>query len=65
MEFPFLKNMLHDQENDRAVSVLPVVSTVFERLLLKQMSLHVEEYLHHIYVVIEKGLAPNKSFCLY
>ena len=32
-------------KNYRPVSVLSVVSKVFERLLHKQMSLHVEEYL--------------------
>ena len=32
-------------KNYRPLSVLPVVSKVFERLLHKQMSLHVEKYL--------------------
>ena len=32
-------------KNDRPVSVFPVVSKVFKRLLHKQMSFHLEEYL--------------------
>ena len=41
----FKKDDPQKSKNYRPVSVLPVVSKVFERLLYKQMSLHVEEYL--------------------
>ena len=40
----FKKDDPQKSKNYRPVSVLPAVSKVFERLLHKQMSLHVEEY---------------------
>ena len=41
----FKKDESQKSKNYRLVSVLPVVSQVFERPLHKQMALHVEEYL--------------------
>ena len=41
----FKKDDPQKSKNCRPVSVLPVVSKIFKRLLHKQMSLHVEEYL--------------------
>ena len=41
----FKKDDPQKSKNYGPVSVLPVVSKVFERLLHKQMSLHVEEYM--------------------
>ena len=41
----FKKDDPQKSKNYRPVSVLPVVSKIFKRLLHKQMSLHVKEYL--------------------
>ena len=41
----FKKDDLKKSKNYRPVRVLPVISKVFERLLHKQMSFHVEEHL--------------------
>ena len=61
----FKKDDPQKSKNYRPVSVLPVVSKVFERVLHRQMSLHVKNICHHICVVIGKGLVPNKRFCFY
>ena len=60
----FLRKMIYENLKPyRAVSVLPVVFKVFEGLLHKKVSLHVENIYHHIYLVIEKGIVLNKCFC--
>ena len=61
----FKKDDSHKSKNYRPISVLPVISKVFERLLHKQMSLHVEEYRSLYLCGYRKGLVPNKRFCLY
>ena len=61
----FKKEDPQKSKNYRPASVLSVVYKVFERLLHKQMSLLVEEYLSAYLCVIEKDLVPNKRFCLY
>ena len=48
-------------KNYRPVSVLPVVSKVFERLLYKQMSLHVEEYLSPYLCGYRKGFSTQQA----
>ena len=44
----FKKDDPQKSKNYRPVSVLPVVSKIFKRLLHKQMSLHVKEYLLYL-----------------
>ena len=58
------KDDLQKSKNYRPVSVLPVVSKIFERFLHKQMSLHVEEYPSPYLCGYRKGLVPNKRFIL-
>ena len=53
----FKKDDPQKSKNYRPVSVLPVVSTVFERILYKQMSLHVEEYLSPYLCGYRKGFS--------
>ena len=48
-------------KNYRPVTVLPVVSKVFERLLHKQMSLHVEEYLPPYLRGYRKGFTTQRA----
>ena len=47
--------------NYRPVSVLPIVSKVFERLLHKQMSLHVEEHLSPYLCGYRKGFSTQQA----
>ena len=49
-------------DSDRPISVLPVVSKVFERFLHKQMSFYVEEYLSPYLCGYRKGLVPTSTF---
>ena len=56
----FKKNDPQKSKNYRPVSVLPVVSRVFERLLHKQMSLHVEEYLSPYLCGYRKGFSTQQ-----
>ena len=54
----------HDPQrlkNYRPASVLPVVSRVFERLLHKQMSFHVEEYLSPYLCDYQKGFSTQQA----
>ena len=51
-------------KNYRPVSVLPVVSKIFERIMHKQMSLYVDNFCHHICVVTEKDLVHSQHFYL-
>ena len=52
----FKKDDPQESKNYRSVSVLLVVSKVFERLLHKQMSLHVEEYMSPYLVWLQKAV---------
>ena len=58
----FKKDDPQKSKNYRPVSVLPVVSKVFERLLYKQMSLHVEEYLSPYLCGYRKRFSTQKAF---
>ena len=57
----FKKDDPQKSKNYRPVSVLPVVSKVFERLLYKQMSLHVEEYLSPYLCGYRKGFSTQQA----
>ena len=57
----FKKDDPQKSKNYRPVSVLPVVSKVFERLLHKQMSLHVEEYLSPYMCGYRKGFSTQQT----
>ena len=57
----FKKDYPQKSKNYRPVSVLPVVSEVFERLLYKQMSLHVEEYLSPYLCGYRKGFSTQQA----
>ena len=57
----FKKDDPQKSENYRPVSVLPVVSKVFEKLLHKQMSLHVEEYLSSYPCGYRKGFSTQQA----
>ena len=57
----FKKDDSQKSKNYRLVSVLPVVSQVFERLLHKQMSLHVEEYLSPYLHGYRKGFSTQQA----
>ena len=48
-------------QNYRPVSVLPVVSTIFERLLHKQMSLHVDRFLSPYLCGYRKGFSTQQA----
>ena len=56
------KNCLY-KVNYRPVSVLPSTSKVFEKLMQKQISGYVSNYLSPIYVSTEKALVHIKLFC--
>ena len=61
----FKKDDPQKSKNYRPVSVLPVVSKVFERILHKQMSLHVEEYLPPYLCGYRKGFSTQQALlCL-
>ena len=47
------------EKNYRPVSILPVVSKIFERIMQKQISNYIEKHYHDTYVDIEKDLMPN------
>ena len=51
-------------KNYRPVSVLPVVSKIFERIMHKQMSLYIDIFYHSIYVATEKDSVHIKHFYL-
>ena len=57
----FKKGGPQKSKNYRPVSVLPVVSEVFEKLLHKQMSLHVEEYLSPYLCGYRKGFSTQQA----
>ena len=48
-------------KNYRPVSVLPVVSKIFERLLHKQMSLHVDRFLSPYFCGYRKGFSTQQT----
>ena len=48
-------------KNYRPVSVLPVVSKIFERLLHKQMSLHVDRFLSPYLCGYRKGFSTQQT----
>ena len=50
-------------ENYTPVSVLPSVSKIFERIIQKQFSNYVDEFLS-LFVDIEKDLILNTPYCL-
>ena len=56
----FKKDDPQKSKNYRLVCVLPVASKVFELLLHKQIVCMLNNICHHICVVIEKGLMPDK-----
>ena len=57
----FEKDDPQKSKNYRPVSVLPVVSKAFERLLYKQMSLRVEEYLSPYLCGYRKGFSTQQA----
>ena len=57
----FKKDGPQKSKNYRTVSVLSVVSKVFERLLHIQVSLHVEEYLSPYLCGYRKGFSTQKA----
>ena len=48
-----------DKENYRPVSILPLLSKVFEKLIYKQLSNYIESFLSPILLVFEKHTIPN------
>ena len=60
----FLKKNPLKSKNYRPVSVLPVVSKIFERIMHKQMSLYVDNFCYRIYVVTEKDLVQQALLSL-
>ena len=48
------KNNLLSQKNYRPVSVLPIISKVFEILMQNQINLHINSFLSHTCVVTER-----------
>ena len=57
----FKKDDPKKSKNYRPASVLPVVSKVFERLLHKQMSLHVEKHLSLYLCGYRKGFSTKEA----
>ena len=58
----YKKGDVTDKRNYRPVSVLPVVSKLFERIIHKQIGSHIEKY--HIYVDIAKALMHSMLYLL-
>ena len=58
----FKKDDPQKPKNYRPVSVLPVVSKILERLLYKQMSSHIEEYLSPYLCGYRKGFSTQQAF---
>ena len=56
----YKNNDPNKSKNYRPVSVLPVVSKVFEKIMRDQIS----QYINSFYVVIEKDLVLNRNFYL-
>ena len=48
-------------KNSRPVSVLPVVSKIFERILHKKMSLHVDRFLSPYLCGYRKGFSTQQT----
>ena len=52
-------------KNYRPVSVLPLVSKIFERIMLKQLSLHIDTFLSPFMCGYRKGFSPETALtCL-
>ena len=51
-------------KNYRPVSILPGVSKIFERLMHKQISFYIDQFLSPYRCTIERVLVPNTHFCL-
>ena len=56
----FKKNNPLEKENYRPVSVLPVVSKIFERIMQKQVTLLQKNFYLRTFVAIEKALVHSR-----
>ena len=50
------------KKNYRPISVLPIVSKVFERLIVKQVEEHIEPYLSILLCGFRKGYNTQQAF---
>ena len=57
----FKKNIPLDKENYRPVSVLPVVSKIFERIMQKQVTLFTEKLLSPYLCGYKKGFSTQQT----
>ena len=55
----FKKNNPLNKENYRPVSVLPIISKVFEKLMQNQINVHIFFFCRHTCVVTERALIAN------
>ena len=60
----FKKNNPLTKENYRPVSVLPIISKVFEKLMQNQINLHIIFFCRHTYLVTERALIVNMLYSL-
>ena len=60
----FKKDDFTKAKNYRPVSVLPIVSKAFERIMHKQISQYISQFYHHTCLAIDKVLVHNKHLYL-
>ena len=60
----FINNNPLSKENYRPVSVLPIISKVFEKLMQNQINLHIIFFCRHTYLVTERALIVNMLYSL-
>ena len=52
------------KENDRQISVLPTISIVFERLLMKKVEKHMNQICLYYYVDFAKDITLNEPYLI-
>ena len=57
------KDEANDKQNYRPVSVLPLLSKVFEKVIYDQLSQYLDKYLNSFYYAVFGKLIPHNMLC--